>query len=845
MLTSSLSIILIIPFGMLLLLPVKSEAIPTSLRIGSSFTLGCLVVTLLISGMSWLGMSLSRSSETVLAMAIITSALLLWVGRKRFLQCLARGLLLRPRQKERTALSLLADSPFTVWLLLLVAVHFIFSAANNLNHSIFPWDAFTTWMYRAKAWVLMDAISPLTYSGEWLANGGSENLAIYANRYPTSLSILAAFPASLGGGWNANVASLPWSFALLAATFTSFGTSRLAGHSRVVSLLSAYFLSSLALLTAHASLAGYGDLWIALSSGAGLTLLLTWRVAGSPTALWLGLSLLVVGTQFKTEGWLWLGLGLAFIVLEYTLLVLRWQWLLLYLIATALLFISLDLTTVSLGPLGQWGMSDTRVYAGVIGDYALRPYNPAINYWRSFTQSPNFHLLAVGFMGALAVLTLSSRQKARPFWILLGLIAISQIIIFGLSDHSRFAESGTAINRLVLHFLPVFIFTIGHALAQLETAQSAISTKQFFAGLALAVIAFMMSIQVMLSTDTTDMLPPIFLDSKDVMVVLGSTEKVTVNGDSAITFSSSDTGFGVLKAPNGIAVDQLPSLVKIDATVTAPSTAFFYWINRQSAPNIHRIPLNIGTSHLLDLKTQSAWGADSISEYGIIVAEDGFDTTLIRRIDLVSNLSWQDIPALLTNWTAPITPTQVTLNDLQQSTVRAIGLSTLLNVSAAILLSLLLFAQVLKQRSFNTLAQQPILIGLLALWITSDIAWLMQTRAWPQLTTTENKAWLAESGAHLIEPARLARSYLERDKPVLIIPANATASFEAQKLPYMLLPLKSAFVGPGDTRLAQDWPGNIVVIGKYASDVDQVALQLQMIRAGEVVNAHPTLAIIR
>jgi len=248
---------------------------------------------------------------------------------------------------------------------------------------------------------------------------------------------------------------------------------------------------------------------------------------------------------------------------------------------------------------------------------------------------------------------------------------------------------------------------------------------------------------------------------------------------------------------------------------------------------------------LLDLKTQSAWGADSISEYGIIVAEDGFDTTLIRRIDLVSNLSWQDIPALLTNWTAPTSPTQVTLNDLQQSTVRAIGLSTLLNVSAAILLSLLLFAQVLKQRSFNTLAQQPILIGLLALWITSDIAWLMQTRAWPQLTTTENKAWLAESGAHLIEPARLARSYLERDKPVLIIPANATASFEAQKLPYMLLPLKSAFVGPGDTRLAQDWPGNIVVIGKYASDVDQVALQLQMIRTGEVVNAHPTLAIVR
>ena len=162
-------------------------------------------------------------------------------------------------------------------------------------------------------------------------------------------------------------------------------------------------MSSLALLTAHASLAGYGDLWMALSSGAGLALLLVWRVAGSPTALWLGLSLLAVGTQFKTEGWLWLGLGFAFIVLDKTLVVVRWQWLLLCVIATALLLISLDLTTVSLGPLGQWGIADTRVYVGLIGDYALRPYNPAIDYWRSFTHSPNFHLLAVSVMGALAV----------------------------------------------------------------------------------------------------------------------------------------------------------------------------------------------------------------------------------------------------------------------------------------------------------------------------------------------------------------------------------------------------------------------------------------------------------
>ena len=69
-------------------------------------------------------------------------------------------------------------------LLLLVAVHFIFSVANNLNHAIFPWDAFTTWMYRAKAWVTQDAITPLIYSGEWLANGGEREPCYLRQQVP-------------------------------------------------------------------------------------------------------------------------------------------------------------------------------------------------------------------------------------------------------------------------------------------------------------------------------------------------------------------------------------------------------------------------------------------------------------------------------------------------------------------------------------------------------------------------------------------------------------------------------------------------------------------------------------
>ena len=72
----------------------------------------------------------------------------------------------------------------------------------------------------------------------------------------------------------------------------------------------------------------------------------------------------------------------------------------------------------------------------------------------------NFHLLGVLYLLGLSFLTLNNWRDSLTHWLMGGLIVGSQWIIFGLSSYSLYAETGTAINRLVLHFLPVFVLTI-------------------------------------------------------------------------------------------------------------------------------------------------------------------------------------------------------------------------------------------------------------------------------------------------------------------------------------------------------------------------------------------------
>jgi hypothetical protein len=340
-------------------------------------------------------------------------------------------------------------------IIMLITGHLLLVLTNNLTRDIYPWDAFTTWMYRAKVWVLNNALVDFQTVDQWLRSGGT-GYALHAAHYPASVSAVAAFASALSGGWSDHAASLTWFFATLAIGSLMYGLCRRAGYSGLLSLIATYALISIPLVSMHGALAGYADLWMLGTSGMGLAALLLWAQQpgkGLPTV---GTALLLVGCFIKTEGWIWLGLGLLFIAL-----LALWKRYRFKAIAgcAGVLLLCVALESAHLGPLGIWGVREGAIHVGPLGSYALRPYNPLPNYFEMIFIRGNFHLLGLFYLAALAVLTLRKPRACATHWLMGGLVIASQEVIFGVSNYSLYAETGTSINRLLLHFLPVFVLT--------------------------------------------------------------------------------------------------------------------------------------------------------------------------------------------------------------------------------------------------------------------------------------------------------------------------------------------------------------------------------------------------
>ena len=62
---------------------------------------------------------------------------------------------------------------YTIGFLVLAVLYFLPLIAVQWSSDFLPWDAFTTWIYRAKLWVLTNQLMNLETIPEWLAAGAS------------------------------------------------------------------------------------------------------------------------------------------------------------------------------------------------------------------------------------------------------------------------------------------------------------------------------------------------------------------------------------------------------------------------------------------------------------------------------------------------------------------------------------------------------------------------------------------------------------------------------------------------------------------------------------------------
>ncbi|MCH1609948.1 MAG: hypothetical protein L7S53_01430, partial [Luminiphilus sp.] len=347
----------------------------TLVNLGLGFFVSMAVVSLIVS-QNWV--ALSAASQAILLVSCGAAAV-------TALGFIREGPLLQSAHVPLNSRMLW----FNALCLCLVAGYLTLILVNNVSRQVFPWDAFTTWMFRAKAWVTTDQAVAFATVNEWLANGSG--FTLHAADYPISVSAVAAFAAAVSGGWSDQAASIPWFFVMTASALIMAGLCRLQSpNSPIAAPLGATLLVTAPLVHWHGLLAGYADVWIMGTSGMGLAGICLWTQRNAHSTLAISLVLLALGCLWKSEGWLWLMLGFSVVLISsvwrrWTL----WGGVVMVLVAVALGFAQ----PFDLGPLGRWGMTESALYAGAFGVFEARPYNPAPAFLEMSILQGNFLLL--------------------------------------------------------------------------------------------------------------------------------------------------------------------------------------------------------------------------------------------------------------------------------------------------------------------------------------------------------------------------------------------------------------------------------------------------------------------
>lgn len=391
---------------------------------------------------------------SVLGLAVLALAAT-WAGRRR--AALAW-------QPNSTSVATPAERLVLILGLVLVGLTALATLISDGVLPTLPWDAWTVWMGKAKAWYHAGGWLPtLSYEAWWQSEPGSSRHLVAAH-YPEALPRFVLWLALGQGGWDEAWLGLSWWLLWLA------GGVILGGHLSGLALpprhatMAALALLGLPLLLAHASLPGYADLWQAQ-----LLLLvflrgwrwLRFRQRGDLAVFALAAMAL---PWVKHEGAVWLFcLLLAGLFGLLPLRWRRWAW-----VAGAL---ALGLAAVwkLVLPLPGLGWVELRwgsVELSQVGRLDLHWRPVAEPVLESLLLLPNWMLLWP--LLVFALWHCRQRLRAGPLrdggrFMLFGYGFL--FLLFFFTDASQWAETLTSLNRVLLHIVPTTVAWLALLLA--------------------------------------------------------------------------------------------------------------------------------------------------------------------------------------------------------------------------------------------------------------------------------------------------------------------------------------------------------------------------------------------
>jgi len=342
----------------------------------------------------------------------------------------------------------------------------------------FPWDAWDAWAVKSKTWFLLGHYVPFVSSTHWIDAAAGASFTGPAWSYPSALAWVQIWFASAAGGWIEPLVNLPWIALWVGMLLAHYGQWRAIGFSALRAAAFAYVLASLPLLTVHVALAGYADLWIATLFGFAVLAWIRWLVQRDVSQLALAAACVLVMPWLKLEGAVWMLLSVAVAIACEMPRRAR------HALIAALAILAAIVATVGhiklpLFGLGWVSIGWHSIEVPVIGTLSIVFHAKALGgAFGSLFLQPSWNLLW-WLVPVVIVWRWREFRANRALRCLGALLTVSfafLAFLFLFTDAAQWAESYTAINRLVMHLVPAVITLLALLLRDLPLYQEPIRT---------------------------------------------------------------------------------------------------------------------------------------------------------------------------------------------------------------------------------------------------------------------------------------------------------------------------------------------------------------------------------
>jgi len=722
------------------------------------------------------------------------------------------------------------------WLLLgLTCVHLLLNTWEVFYRPVYAWDAWTTWIYRAKVWFFSADIYQLASPQAWLADPESATHAIPAYRYPTFPSVIPLWAVISVGQWSDTLVNTPVIGCGIALALALYGACRDEGLSSTLAMAAAYALISLPIIGAHLSLAGYADIWMAGFSGLGFIALLRGLIHSSFLNTVVGIALLAMGICLKYEGLAWLLIGLG--VTAATLIANKRSLRLAMVIAAAVVLtaIALGVTSLELPLVGLVGIKDSFLYVPGLGRYQLVTYNVLPIYAESFFARSSWHLLwPLTVLTLIGLAFIRNKRMSGALFLFYVLFAASQMLIFGATEKGKFAELNTAVNRLIIHFLPALIFAVAltaHQLlnqwrSKLQTSSDIRDNHLFnpvfviapLVSIALVITSVWIATSLSTAPSTRDgSTPPpwISFQPQNFAPMMGG-GKIEAG---ILVINRFEGGMAIASvAPLEIDTKHYPAL-SYHLDIEGSSTAMFFWRNADMPEEIHMTLIDPPGDSTLFLTDNPQWGK-RVTEIGIITYGVPGDVYRLSEISLRSWGSAQQLEIITDDWLTYEPITQKFINWIDGGRkVQLVHVTSVLALALIVTL-LIIYSLSLTQRSGKRLASpRSVGIGILIIWCLSDAIWLKH-RVLQSIDTQRVYASgqdpmrneRANEGFPFQRVAATVRPLIGMQEEILVLPQSERMWFEAARLKLALAPIEAYAHISGVNAVPARWYNPILVI---------------------------------